>query len=820
MTERTDKLVLGGAFAAAVALHAAVLPWVGASVQRAEPKPTVDLVVEAFQSWRQANAGESIDLGGRVAVEVYASTKQPLPDPRMIDRTDVVWLSRDASIDAGDLRLWSNDVPSPDAIEIVDPFWDQATLPAFADGPYFLIFQADVDNRVPDRDRGNNTLARPIYIDGPQTPELSVTSFNAPQRAIPGGSILIDFAVQNIGEGWAANAASFNDDLAIPHWTDRVYLSQNDKLDATDYELLHIDRTSALKPGESYGRSQIELAIPRGAIGPAYLIFASDADQVLDQPSFTAGLAVRQIELVDTQSPDLVVAMLEKPDRLVIHRPRKLAYSVANLGSVSTPGAVWVDGFYLSRSESLDGSAVRLTQAQAKEQIEPRSRSTHEVELTLPESIEPGQWYLIAKADDGQAIDEGGLEDNNTLALPVMVLTEAQADAEIQLGAPDRPERMVVQWIEHERVEEHRAKLSRTVQPALQDRADPVPDAPLVFDPKPPTVAQKDSQLAGDPNNPQRTTDPTQQQDARPKPTAPDATQTDVAPRPQTPGSPTPPRIDGVIGDNGELKPKRPGLDDPNAPKQPTPIDPTPGIDNTPTPKPGERDVKSPADPDAPDTDRTTDSNTPADTESDTDSKNPTVNDSTQPAERTDDTDADEQTKNPDPKKPTKQDGKGDSEQKQEDQSTTAKPAEDQSVKPDGKEADPARPSEQQNPTRAPRDPSEAPPVSTTKVEVTLQEGKVLVGEGIKVTPKMPTPPGTATQIVTLPRNARVRVTFTSDGKVYNAEVIKSTTYKEWDAAIEASLYRWTAEGQAVKDAKPYIQIEWNYLLNDLMEDE
>ena len=110
--------------------------------------------------------------------------------------------------------------------------------------------------------------------------------------------------------------------------------------------------------------------------------------------------------------------------------------------------------------------------------------------------------------------------------------------------------------------------------------------------------------------------------------------------------------------------------------------------------------------------------------------------------------------------------------------------------------------------------------MSVEKVEVELQEGKVLVGKGIKVTTKLPTPPGTGARRLSLPRNARVRVTFTADGKVYEAEVIKSTTYAEWDAAIEASLYRWTAEGEAVENAEPYIAIEWNYLLNDLFEDE
>ena len=89
------------------------------------------------------------------------------------------------------------------------------------------------------------------------------------------------------------------------------------------------------------------------------------------------------------------------------------------------------------------------------------------------------------------------------------------------------------------------------------------------------------------------------------------------------------------------------------------------------------------------------------------------------------------------------------------------------------------------------------------------------------MTTKLPTPPGTGSRVLSIPRNARVSITFDNKGKVFEAKVIRSTTYAEWDAAIEASLYRWSAEGEAIDNAKPHVTIEWNYLLNDLFgEDE
>eukprot|EP00752_Nemacystus_decipiens_P015218 g13551.t1 len=636
-----------------------------------------------------------------------------------------------------------------------------------------------------DPDRSNNTRVAPIYIDGPQRPELAIETFNTPDRAVTGGSILIDFAIDNIGDGWASS----NPQLGEHGWADRVYLSTDDRLDETDLHLRTFDRTAPLGPGQGYRHESIELVLPRGVSGAMHLILAADSDQLLDQPSFTRGFASRPIELIDTNKPDLGVVTITNPSRLVIGRPAPVAFSVANLGSMPTPSSDWVDGVYLSRDDKLDDSDLILASTNAGQPLQPYARYETGLELTLPEdnpAVEPGDWYLLVKADADDAVDEAVFEDNNTFAVPIEVWTKEQADAEITLGNPDRPERLVVQWIENERIEEHIAMRSRTVQPALQSQADPDPNAPLVDNPKPPSLAAVDS-ATGSPNRPTQPTDPTTPNTDQPPP---DATQTEVAPRPQTESSPTQTNIDGLPGDTGDLTRKRDGVEGPTTPDRPD--DPNPDTQDTPTQTPGERDVPSPADPTAPETDTTTDSEAPAETESDTDSQNPEEADTT---EKTDNLTTDT--------------------------TTTPKPDTEDAPQPEGEDGNPATPSEDQTPTRAPKDESEAPPTDIKITELELQEGQVLVGKGIKVTTKLPTPPGTGSRVLSIPRNARVSITFDNKGKVFEAKIIRSTTYAEWDAAIEASLYRWSAEGEAIDNAKPHVTIEWNYLLNDLFgEDE
>lgn len=814
MARQRDNLVLIAAFALAVALHAALLPFVGAAVGEREPVSKTDAILDFFGADSFHEAGDVVRLNYSHWVD---SDHFALSYKIQFE----VYLSGDRSIDESDFvihnELTNSSTNPGDAKEVAWPA--QNGLPEDADGSYWLIGRVSLHDDVIDADRSNNTRAVRIYIDGPQTPELAIDTFNASDQALSGGTARIDFTIQNIGKGWA-NAPGRGADASTTNWTDRVYLSKDNQLDEADLPLRSFERLAPLKPSDRYRHESVELAIPRGLAGKYFLILAADADQVLDQQSFTAGLVAKPIELIDNNAPDLIVAAIQDPDRLVIGRPSPVTFSIANLGSAPTASADWTDTLYLSPEPVLDSRTVQIGDVPAAQPLEPRSRYGTTTTVTLPDSIEPGMQWLIIHADGQGEIDEPGFEDNNTLAVPVMVMTQAQADAEIQLGKPENPERLVVQWIEQDRLDEHVARLSRTVQPAQQDKADPTPDAPLVFDPAPPTIASRPEPAAGDPSSPDRTPDPTSEQDARPQPTPTDATQSDLAPRPQQPSSPLSPRVDGLPGEAGPLPNPREGLDLPIPPTQITPLDPTPGPNDDPSPLPGQRQVDSPAAPDAPDTDRTTDSKTPSEQDAETDSKNPNASPNSAPTDQLKNVQADDPKARSKNEQPTKDNGKGDADKKQTQNTTTPKPSKDKTETPDGKTGKPAKASEKADPTSAARDESEAPPTNNRLVEVKLQPGRVLVGEGIEVTTKLPTLPGIGSRRLSLPRNARIRVTFDKEGKVYEAKLLRSTTYKDWDAAIEASLYRWSARGKAVEEAEPYISIEWNYILNDLLDDD
>ncbi|MEM9415444.1 MAG: hypothetical protein AAGA29_08215 [Planctomycetota bacterium] len=818
MPKRKLNPTLPIAFALAVALHAAVLPWV-VSAGGGNAEQVVDLVAVSIDAPSFALAGEEFALTAH-AGELRSGQQLGWSN---FDRRDAFWMSRDRVLDEadrllGDVRMPGISDEHASLIDLAVPTID-ATLPPDADGPYWLIYQADVDQQVPDTNRNNNTRAAPIYIDGHERPELQITRTTRPDQAIAGGTAFFDYTVQNRGPGYASTPDGRGG------WRDAVYLSTNTVLDERDLPLRDFARRSPLAPGETYDHNRVALDLPRITPGTYHLILVADADQVLDQPSFTAGYHTQPIELLDTDLPDLAIAAIVAPGSATLNKPFRVQWTAANLGSVdsdvSGPGGRH-DAVYLSRDDTLDAADTLLTVQHTATPLPAQQRVDEPaVFVTIPNEplYTPGQWHLIVVADDGDAVDEGPFENNNSFAVPIMLLAEQPAYEDPDLGEPDNDPRLTVAWIEHERVEAHMARLSETIQPAIQNLVDPDPDAPLVQDPKPPAPPALALQPGGDPNDPARPTDPNEQDSARPQPPVPDAPDTNIAPRPRDPNAQPPQRVEGIEGSADDLPMPREGEDPPtptdtdNSPLRPD----TAEHDDDPR-HPGDDLVESDADPDAPDTESETDSQTPAERDRDTDSTNPDDNDSDQPSEVMDDSAGDVPNDNDPSEDPTETDGQGDADREADDAPAAPDPAEEDSERPEGEPVPPSNPSEAQETTRAPRDDAEADPTDNQPDPLRLEEGNVLVGQGVRVNTSRIRRGSTTARLTATPRDTLVRIVFDNQGQVVEAEILgEGTGYEDWDARLLEALYRWTAQGPDIDNADPHfvLQLEYKFgLLN------
>lgn len=111
-----------------------------------------------------------------------------------------------------------------------------------------------------------------------------------------------------------------------------------------------------------------------------------------------------------------------------------------------------------------------------------------------------------------------------------------------------------------------------------------------------------------------------------------------------------------------------------------------------------------------------------------------------------------------------------------------------------------------------PRSDKDSQPVSLSPSPFRTRLGSVLTGEGIEIKPARP-----RFSVVTLssgiPSNPRARLVFNATGKVINVHMLKSTGYLDFDAPLEASLYKWKASGPKLAQLNRPFSIEVDIIL-------
>jgi hypothetical protein len=403
----------------------------------------------------------------------------------------------------------------------------------------------------------------------------------------------------------------------------------------------------------------------------------------------------------------------------------------------------------------------------------------------------------------------------------------------VKLGRDNGPDVVTVAWIPYDEYQKLIARHSLTEQPALQRDVDPVPNAPLPLEPTPPSPPKPSPAVAlaqaTSPETPSLLPVPSRQAEAESPIKAPAVPRSqdqakapvtnDAEPTRQTAAdTPTPdPKgkpleqpdaqsersLPGVPTNQPKSRPPRLINTDP-AQEGPTPTpDPTPAatalkdpakssvsIDGPPTTQPEATAVKpEPQDPrDAAKPIRQVEAEAPKTTDG-----KPT----TQPEAKTPKPDPDGElaTAKPSP-------GEDDPLRKTErDRTTDAPAAAAGDARTPRQPSDAARPS---RPTAAPRDDRESPPTIRDGDALEVNPGSVITGRGIEIKTVRP-----RFSIVSLlsaaPRSPKVKVTFSKEGAVTEAVIVKSSGYADIDGSILASLYKWRAAGEELeKRGKPF----------------
>ena len=301
------------------------------------------------------------------------------------------YLSLNMTLDASDTLLGSRATPSL-AAGASSATTVTLTIPPVTTGSYYVIANADDLHEIAETNETNNF--RKVKID--VGPDLVVGSLAVPALAGAGGVINVVDNTENQGGGLAAATQT------------SFYLSANTAWDAGDV-LLGTRAVPDLNGGQASSVST-PLTLPaETALGSYYVIARADH----------AGVVVELLETNNNRAstvikvgPDLSVPVLTAPSIVVRNVAFTITDTTKNLGG--GPASATTTSYYLSVNSTLDASDVLLA-GRAVSALGGLAEETGSVSVVIPVSQATGNYYLIAKADDGSVVSEL-LETNNTRA--------------------------------------------------------------------------------------------------------------------------------------------------------------------------------------------------------------------------------------------------------------------------------------------------------------------------------------------------------------------------------------------------------------------
>ena len=349
-----------------------------------------DLIISAVSGPSSAAAGDTM--------LVTDSTRNPGAAEAPASRT-AFYLSTNSTFDAGDIRLGDRAI-APLGAGITDSASTSVTLPiTLVPAAYFLIAHADDGRVVAETSETNNTRVATAKVK--VGADLTVVSVSAPAIAGAGASLTIVDSIENEG------GASSTPTEAV------LYLSTNTTFDTSDVELGR--RPVGVIAAGSVDSASVMVTVPVGTpVGSYYVIETVDAADVVDEALETNNIYRSGLVRV---GPDLTMSALGMPSTVMAGSTVNVSDTTKNTGGgAATPSTT---AFYLSSNTTLDAADIRLG-IRVVPPLAAGISAAGTTAVTIPATLAPGTYYLIANADDGAAVGET-TETNNTRRVTIQV---------------------------------------------------------------------------------------------------------------------------------------------------------------------------------------------------------------------------------------------------------------------------------------------------------------------------------------------------------------------------------------------------------------
>jgi len=353
--------------------------------------PSGDLVPTVFTLPSVVGAGASVSVSWTVQNQGTTSAR-----PQW---SDTVYLSADATLDAGDLPVGSAVQTTAVAVGGTYSRTVAMTIPNVPAGNWFAILMVDAGDVVVEQRADNNTRAVPITV---QTPDLAPTAFDVPATADADAALALSWTVANQGTGEARSP-----------WTDTVFLSTDAVLDAGDTQVGAPLHNLALAANGTYERS-LTVPLPAVPAGSYFLILRVDSGSKVYEGAEGNNVATAPLTI---QTPDLVPIALSAPASAQKGTQIPVSFTVQNQGTgVASPS--WTDRLLLSTDEIPTGTDPLLGSVQ--QTVALPAGGTYEVTRTVTLPSVAGDYFLIVRANaTGGLFEESST--NDALARPITV---------------------------------------------------------------------------------------------------------------------------------------------------------------------------------------------------------------------------------------------------------------------------------------------------------------------------------------------------------------------------------------------------------------
>ncbi len=318
------------------------------------------------------------------------------------------YLSRDGQIDATDILLATQNLTYLNAGSNYTQYITVSIPDTVSIANYFLIVVTDEQNQITERFENNNRYILPLRTVS-QSVDILVSRLSLSSSALSAGKSMSLYAdLVNIGN------------IVYPSANVKAYLSSDMNFDPSDLLMASSSISQLYVNGNT--TANLYATIPT-SISPGlyYVIFVVDPGNLIAESNKTNNISVASL-MVLPNTYDLELFSMSSARTILPNGSTNWFYTnIRNNGNSNTkPSRI---GYYLSKDASLDSGDL-LVGSNSIEAIQYGSIKGISTDVTIPDTLSPGSYYIFGVADDTSGISETS-EINNSRFIAITVVAAA-----------------------------------------------------------------------------------------------------------------------------------------------------------------------------------------------------------------------------------------------------------------------------------------------------------------------------------------------------------------------------------------------------------